>query len=46
MQIEDQDRRDEILTKKSIKPHTTKAHDVSSIMDRFDSVDHGDKTLA
>lgn len=40
MQIEDQNEH-----KKGSVPTTIKAHDVSSIIDRFDSVDNGDKTL-
>jgi len=42
LQIEDQDAHLN-LSKKS-KPHG-KVNDVSSIIDRFDSVDHADKTL-
>lgn len=43
MQIEDQSKND--MNKKGSVPTTTKAHDVSSIIDRFDSVDNGDRTL-
>lgn len=45
LQIEDQDEKGGVSTKKSFKPPTGKAQDVSSIMEKFDSVDHGDKTL-
>lgn len=47
LQIEDQDKNEELTTKtkKSIKAPTGRAQDLS-VIDKFNSVDYGDKTIA